>query len=161
MFQLFISWFISSKCKFWCTRARRFAWDISRSSPVRIHDPSLNVSKVIRLSHISRRRTPGRGNEGSRPTPTDFLLTTCQGDGWSPRRRSPALATPARERARRRQPGCIRRHVIDTRATQQMWNRSLCDMYIRGAYTSCSLASFARESPFTRERVIASPQASS
>ena len=79
MFQLVISWLISSTCKFWCTGARRFAWDISRSSPVRIHDASLNVSRAIRLFRISPRTIAGRGNEGSRPTPTDFLLTTCRG----------------------------------------------------------------------------------
>ena len=73
--------FLSSACKFWCTRARRFALDITRSSPVRMHDASLNVSRAIRLFHVSHRRTPGRENEVSRPTPTDFLLTTCRGDG--------------------------------------------------------------------------------
>ena len=36
---------------------------------------------------ISRRSRAGRGNENSRPTPTDFLLTKFRGDGCSRRRR--------------------------------------------------------------------------
>ena len=125
---------------------KTFACDLSRSSPVRIHDPSLNLSRAIRLFHISRRRTAGRGNEGSRPTPTDFLLTTFWG-GWMI---APTPLTCIRDSGSREGPSTAAR--LHSQACH-MWHWSLCDTYVRGSYTSCSLASFARESPFiTRAR---------
>ena len=162
MFQLVISWFMSTACKFWCTRARRFAWDITRSSPVRIHDPSLNVSRVIRLFRISRRRTAGRGNEGSRPTPTEFLLTTCQG-GWM------IAPTPLHLHLRLR---LARGPVDGSQAAFAGISLTRARRYRRtiGLRATCILAALtprARWHPSrvshlsARERVFASPQASS
>ena len=64
-----MNWFVftfESICELWLTRESHFARDICSYSPVRIHDPSLNVSSLIGLVHVSGRRRAGRGKKAHR-----------------------------------------------------------------------------------------------
>ena len=117
---------------------KRFTWDIRCSSPVCIQDPSLNISRGSSLAHFSRRRRVRK--KASRHTPN----LSCRLVGGIGSRHdagesaSPGFATPALEKPRRRQSGCIHRPVIDKRAKRQI-NGLVVARYVRPSLIPCAL----------------------